>query len=73
MIVTGGDDYVIGPHAITLSAGSTRASFDVSIINDSVLESEENFTLAIDPTLLHSRVTAGASNSATITIMDDEG
>ena len=73
MIVTGGDDYLVGPYSITLSAGGTHASFDVAIIDDSVLESEESFTLAIDPSSLHSVVTAGDSNSATITIMDDEG
>ena len=73
MIVIGGNDYVIGPYSITLSAGSTTASFNVSIIDDSVLESEESFTLAIDPSSLHSRVTAGDSNSSRITIMDDEG
>ena len=73
MIVTGGDDYMIGPYSITLSPGSTTASFDVAIINDSVLESEESFTLAIDTSSLHSRVTVNDSNSSRITIMDDEG
>ena len=73
MIVTGGDDYMVGPYAITFSPGSTNASFDVAIINDSVLESDENFTLTINPSLLPSRVTVGASNSGRVTIMDDEG
>ena len=62
-----------GPYTITFSPGSTNASFDIAIIDDSVLESEESFTLTIDPSSLPSRVTAGAFNSSRITIMDDEG
>ena len=62
-----------GPYTITFSPGSTTASFDIAIIDDSVLENEESFTLTIDPSSLPSRVTAGASNSSRVTIMDDEG
>ena len=73
-IIIIGSDYMNGPYTITLSAGSTTASFNVSIIDDSVLESEEeHFTLTINSSSLLSGVTAGTSNSSRITIMDDEG
>ena len=72
-IITGAD-YMTGPYTITLSAGSTTASFNISIIDDSVLESEEeHFTLTINSSSLPSGVTVGTSNSSRITTIDDEG
>ena len=69
-----GFDYMTGPYSVLISAGSTTASFDVSITDDSVLESnEEHFTINIDPSSLPSRVTAGTLSNSRITIVDDEG
>ena len=63
---------MVGPYTATFSAGSNITSFNVSIINDNVLESDENFILTIDPSSLPSNVTAGTPNHSTITIMDEE-
>ena len=71
-VIGGGTDYTSGPYTVTFSANSTTASFDVSINNDNVLESDETFILTIDPTSLPSNVAVDISNS-TVTIMDDEG
>ena len=57
---------------MTFSAESTRASFNVSIKNDTLLESNETFILTINPTSIPRNVTVGISNS-TVTIVDDEG
>ena len=63
-----------GPYPVTFLAGSTTASFDVSIVNDNVLESDENFTLTISSSSISdTRVTVGSPSDSTITIMDDEG
>ena len=62
-----------GPYTVTFSAGSTTASFNVSSIDDNVLESDEKFILTIDPSSLPNNVIVGSSNHSTITILDDEG
>ena len=63
-----------GPYTITFLAGSTTASFDVSIVNDNILESDENFTLIVSSSSISdTRVTVGSPSDSTITIMDDEG
>ena len=72
MNVTGGTDYVSGPYNATFSAGRTTALFNVAIITDTVLESNEEVILTIDPSLLPSNVIAGSSDHSTITIVDDE-
>ena len=72
-VTGGGTDYTSGPYTVTFSAESTRASFDVSINDDALLESNETFILIIDPTSLPSNVRVGISNSSTVTIMDNEG
>ena len=69
----GGHDYISGPYSVTFDAQTTRASFDIAIINDRVLESNENFVVAINATLLPSNVTVGDHSNVRITIMDDEG
>ena len=75
MVITAGNgnDYISGPYNVTFDAQSTRASFDVVIIDDSILESDENFVIAINPTSLPSSVTVGNHSNVRITIMDDEG
>ena len=71
-VIGGGTDYTSGPYTVTFFANSTTVSFDVSINNDNILESDETFILTIDPTSLPSNVAVDISNS-TVTIMDDEG
>ena len=63
-----------GPYSITFLSGNIRVPFDVAIVDDSILESDENFILTVDPSsLTNSRVTVGSPSDSTITIMDDDG
>ena len=64
----GGDDYDSGPYSVTIPAGMTRASFDIAIINDNVVEGNEDFTLVINS----SPLPVGNNNEAVVTIVDDE-
>ena len=45
-----------------------RASFDIAIINDNIVEGNENFTLVINS----SSLPAGNISEAMVTIVDDE-
>ena len=70
----GGDvDYMSGPYTVMFSAGETIASFDVSVINDNILESDEQFILIIDPSSLPRSIVVGIIDNSTITILDGEG
>ena len=48
----------------------TRITFNITIINDTIHEGNESFTLAIMKNLLPSRVNRGRPNMATVTIVD---
>ena len=73
MIITGGgDDYISGPYTVTFLSQATSASFDIAITQDSKLEDDENFAIAIDQTSLPARVSLGNLRNATVTIVDDE-
>ena len=50
----------------------TRFPFNVSILDDKILEEDENFILSIDPSSLPCSVTIGNYNQATVTILEDE-
>ena len=70
---TGGEDYISGLYNVTFPAGEITSSFVVSIINDNVLESDEQFDITIDTTSLPDGITVGSTGSSTVTIMDDDG
>ena len=65
-------DYDSGPYPITINAGQTNATFDVTINDDNILESNENFTLTINSSSLPTGVTHGDPGQATVTIMDND-
>ena len=69
----GGVDYSSGPYTVTFPAGATSASFDVPINDDSTLESDEQFTITIDPSSLPRRVSVTNPGQAVITITDNDG
>ena len=50
-----------------------RASFDVLVTDDSTLEANETFELAISMSSLPDDVTIGVPGRATVTIVDDDG
>ena len=67
---TGGEDYNSGPYDVTIPAGMMKASFDITINNDNIVEGNEDFTLII---ITSSSLLVGDTNKATVTIVDDEG
>ena len=69
----GDDDYISGPYNITIPAGHTSVSFDISITDDGVVEDDETFRLAIMPESLPYLVSRGSSGVAMITIVSDDG
>jgi len=70
--LTGNTDYSSGPYSVTFSAGTTTASFNIIIINDSVTEESEQFYITVDPTTLPNDVVFDSLGAAVITIMDDD-
>ena len=58
---------------VTFSAGMIFATFDVTIINDSIPEDNENFGLKIISSPLLTGVALGTINQATVIIVDDDG
>ena len=53
---------------------ATFATLNVSLIDDTILEGNESFTVTIDSSSkLPSGVTVGVTNEATVTIVDDDG
>ena len=63
--ITGGVDYNSGPYTVTFPNGSTTASFNITIVNDNVVEFDEVFTVSV----VNSRI-AGTPAVATVTIID---
>ena len=66
-----GDDYVSGPYNVTIPAGQTTVSFDVSIIDDNIYEQSEQFEVLIEQISTLGGVHIGSSYVATVVIADD--
>jgi len=64
------NDYQPVTSSVTIPAGSTTASFAVTVVGDSTCESNETFSVALDGA--NHNITLGAAASATATIQDDE-
>ena len=69
----GGVDYNSGPYNVTFPTGVTSVSFNVTITNDNVLETIENFNLNIVGDSLPANVILGEIDQATVTIVNDGG
>ena len=67
----GGSDYTSGPYTVTFPIGTTNASFEVSI-NDDTFEDNENFNVTIDRFVLSNDVVIGNYGQATVMIIDDD-
>ena len=50
-----------------------RVAFNVTIVEDNVLEHNESFSLSVDPLTLPNRVTIGSSGDIAVTILNDDG
>ena len=71
LVTLDGSDYGPGgPYNITIPAGQTNISFDISIIDDHVLEENKVFELIIIPPTI---IELGGPNRTTVTIVDDDG
>ena len=66
-------DYGLGPYEVTFTAGTTEASFNVSLTDDNIFERNVKFMITIDPSSLPNNVTVGDPGEATITIVDNDG
>ena len=62
-----------GPFNVTVSAGGTRAMFNITIIIDSENEGTERFDVIISSANLHSSVSVGNVSTTTVSIVDDRG
>ena len=64
--------YTIKTSTVTFAAGTTIATFNVSINDDTIAESNKKFTLTVDPYSLPIGITVGYPYQTTVTIMDDD-
>ena len=69
---TEGLDFSLDSHNILFPAGVTRVAFNVTIIEDNILELNETFSISIDPLTLSKKVTIGSSSHTTVTIIDND-
>ena len=65
-----GSDYTAITMPVTFEAGSTRATVNVQITDDNVIESEEDFTAVLSSS--ESNVMIG-ENTATVSVLDNDG
>ena len=72
-ITGGGVDYNSGPYNVTFPAGVSRASFNITIINDDVLEDHETFNLIIIEDSLPENVTLGTPYLTKVIILNFGG
>ena len=68
-----GIDYTSGPYSVQFNDGDVRASFNVSINNDNILEGNEVFNLIVNASSLPSTVSVGDPGQTTVTIVDNDG
>ena len=67
-----GEDYISGPYTVVIPAEMTSVTYTIMIMDDSTLENNEQFSIAIDPRTLPIQVTTIDPRQVTVTIMDDE-
>ena len=68
----GGVDYGSGLYEVTFTAGTTEASVNVSLNDDDICESNENFMITINPTSLPNNITIGDPGRVTVIIVDND-
>ena len=70
---TSGSDYTPITQAVLEATGQNPQSpVNIAITDDSIYEGDETFTVAIDTANLPTGVTAGATTTATVTIVDND-
>ena len=73
LLTGGGVDYNSVLYNVTFPAGVINVSFNVTVINDTVLETNETFNLTIVGNSLPTNVTLGKIDQTTVTIVNDGG
>ena len=70
---TNGTDYAAIGTSVTIPAGSNSATIDVTVTNDTVVEGNETVVVTLDSMSSGtSGITIGGTNSATVTIADND-
>ena len=69
---TGGIDYFLGPFSVTFPAGVISVPFNVTLVDDDLVEPYESFTLYIDTSSLPDNVKRVYPYSVSVTIVDDD-
>ncbi|MCK7535970.1 MAG: hypothetical protein MZV63_35780 [Marinilabiliales bacterium] len=67
---TSGVDYILAPGTVTIPAGSVTGSFNITVINDALVEPSE--TIIAGLTNPSAGVSIGTQNSYTYTILNDD-
>ena len=68
-----GDDYTSGPYDVVIPTGQVQVQFSVSIKDDNIAESNENFALIINSTSLSHKITAINPQRVIVTIVYNDG
>ena len=66
-------DYFSGPYSIVFPARITESMFNISIIDNDVLEESERFEVIITSSSRNSNVTSGEIGNAVVIIQDNDG
>ncbi|XP_065909619.1 uncharacterized protein [Dysidea avara] len=69
---TGGVDYDSGPYTVTFPAGVTKATLNIPIKGDHVLDENQNFSLTLNSLSLPNNVTIGNHYQAVVTIKEND-
>jgi hypothetical protein len=70
---TSGSDFAPLTGTVTIGAGNTTATIDLTTLDDSLLEDDENVTVTLNAvTAGDADISIGTANAATVTIADDE-
>jgi len=73
VLISGTDnDYSPGPYDLTIPSGDISVSFNISITDDNILETMEEFFLIVDPSSLPDGVTVGSEGNTTVVIVDND-
>ena len=65
-------DYNSEPYTATITAGTDRASFNIPLNDDNIVEGNENFMVIIDMSSLPNDFVLGTISQATVTIRDED-
>ena len=65
-------DYYPGLYYITFPAGMTTASFNITIVDDNIVERNEECSLTINNNALHNSVVRSYPYSVTLNIVNDD-